>query len=107
MQRSQSILVCAILALGLALSGCGDPSKSSSPPSRTYGAPAARVKNAEEYSAPYGVNGNPYYFNHKTEKWVYFDENGRELESPKQPPAPGMRVKNSKGRLSMTEPPRP
>ena len=77
------------------LTGCGDPNKSSSPPARTYGAPAARVKNADEYSAPYGVKGNPYYFNHKTEKWVYFDEAGRELESPRQPPSPGMRARKT------------
>lgn len=89
------------------VTGCGDPNKSSSPPARTYGAPAARVKNAEEYSAPYGVNGNPYYFNFKTEKWVYFDNAGREYESPLQPPSPGMRIKNVKGSLAGQERERP
>ena len=79
----------------VSLIGCGDPNKSSSPPARTYGAPAAKVKGNVEYSAPYGVNGNPYYFNHKTEKWVYFDENGRERESLQQPPIAGMRVQRA------------
>lgn len=87
------MLTCSVTAVSFL--GCGDPNKSSSPPARTYGAPATRVKNADEYSAPFGVNGNPYYFNHKTEKWVYFDENGRERESPLQPPVPGMRVRRS------------
>lgn len=103
MQRSQPILVSTILVLGLSLSGCGDPNKSSSPPARTYAAPAARVKNADEYSAPYGVNGNPYYFNHKTEKWIYFDENGREQESPQQPPVPGMRIRGLKSATPGTD----
>ena len=89
------VLPIALLQLIVTLIGCGEPNKSSSPPARTYGAPAARVINADEYSAPYGVHGNPYYFNHKTEKWVYFDENGRERESPLQPPLSGMRVRRS------------
>lgn len=94
MPRTRSILSYALLLVTV-LTGCGDPGKSSSPPSRTYAAPAARVKNADEFSAPYGVNGNPYYFNHKTEKWVYFDENGNMRESTLQPPVSGMRVRRT------------
>ena len=87
----QSLMVLIVIAL----SGCSD-SKSSSPPARTFGAPATRVKDAEQYSAPHGCNGNPYYYNYKTEKWVYFDDSGSERESPVQPPCPGMRVKKVK-----------
>lgn len=102
--RRYILLVMTSSLSAVSLLGCGDPNKSSSPPARTYGAPAARVKNADEYSAPYGVNGNPYYFNHKTEKWVYFDENGREQESPRQPPSPGMRIKKVKTPPSESKP---
>ena len=77
----RALLASLFFSITTSLAGCNEPSKSSSPPARTYGAPSTKVKGHDEYSSPYGVNGNPYYFNQKTEKWVYFDENGRERES--------------------------